>query len=60
MKKVKYGLIIIVNVLTLLITGCGVSENQIGQEKETNSFLQEDAISWKEDYSQMEGQYMLA
>jgi len=60
MKKVKCGLIIIVNVFTLLITGCGVSENQIGQEKETNSFLQEDAISWKEDYSQMEGQYMLA
>ncbi len=44
MKKVKYGLIIIVNVLALLITGCGVSDNQIGQEKETNSFLQEDAI----------------
>lgn len=55
MKKIKYIIFIIISAFVLHATACGVSENN-----ERNSILQEDADSWKEKYSRLERQYVLA
>lgn len=55
MKNIKYIIFIIVSAFVLHTTACGVSENN-----ERNSILQEDDISWKENYSRLEKRYVLA
>lgn len=60
--RLGYGIIMLICVLLVFITGCGKAggNRNTGQETTENSGLKDNVISWQASYSRLENQYDFA